>query len=744
MNYKTTLVLFILVIIAIPLAVILPKHLRPTKEAELVKDKVFPDFSTQEARRMEFTKGDLHIACEKVDDTWRIVEPLADHADQAKVEGVLSACEFMRHKGSVKPKNGPVDPAKYGLDEPQAQVTVADKKNTWTLLIGKAVEEIGKQSPGGKNLYVKLKGQDTIYCVGDDILKDITHKVPDFRYRHPFEVLSYRVKKIELTNESGAVILAKDDDEWRLQEPVEDTAESSKVVGIISGVSDAEKQDFTADDVKDFAQYGLDEPAISVRFWSDKEEGTKTLLIGNAVPPAEDEDEKTGKVYARVEGSDSVFTLKDEIVEKLSAGANDLRDRTLLAVKAADVIFLEIKSEESTIAVKKDGWYWKMLEPEEVAADSSAVKDIAKLLEETKIDEWIDAPGDLAQYALDKPVTIMLKQKKDDVETELQLLVGKKEDEACYVKLPAKPAVLKVKGKIADEVARDYLAFRTKRMLDFSHSRSSKLHVVREDGIFFAAAKQEDDKWMLSKPVAGTAEASNVNSILWDLSSFDAKKIVAEQADDLAPYGLDKPRITATVTVKGGEEDKEKTYTVRIGKEVDGDYYAKVDGKDIVFTVPKDVVDHLNKNLLSLRVIRFEKDDATELVVERGEEKLACKRKDKDSDWEITMPEGRKADDKTIRSLINLLLSRVDRYEKYTPDDPAKYGLDKPTTVLTLKLKGDQDNKVLQIGSRLEDGSAYARTADAAPVFVLPKHSVDRLDKAFTDLLAEEKSDEKE
>jgi len=743
MNYKTTLVLLILVVVAIPVAIILPRHFRPTEEAELVKDKVFPDFKTENACRMEFTKGDVHIACEKTDDTWYIVEPLKDRADQAKVEGVLSACEFMRYKGPVRPKDGPPDPAKYGLDKPQAEVTVADKENTYTLLIGKAFEEIGKESSGGKDLYVKLKDDDTIYCVSDDILKDIKYEVADFRYRHPFEVLSYRVKKIELINESGTVVLAKDDDQWRLQQPVEDNADSTKVVGIITAVGDAEKQDFTADDVKDFAQYGLDKPAISISFRSDKEESTKTLLIGKAVEPAEGETGKTGKVYARIEGVDSVFTLKDEIVEKLSVEANDLRDRTLLAVKADDVTFLQIKSEKSDIAVEKKGWDWKMLRPKEVDADNSAVKDFAKLLEDTKIDQWIDEPGDLAQYALDKPTTVTLKQKKNDGETELQLLVGKKEGNACYVKLPDRPGVLKVNAKIADETARDYLAFRTKRMLDFSKWKSSKLHVVREDGTFFAVAKQKDDKWTLSKPVAGPAERTNVNDILWDLSALDAKKIVAEQADDLAPYGLDKPRITATVTVKGDEEGKEETYTVRIGKEAEGQYYAKVDGRDIVFTVRKGVVDHLNRNLLSLRVIRFEKDNATELIVQRGEEKLVCKRKDKDSDWEVTVPAGREGDDEKIKGLIDLLLSRVDRYEEYTPGDLAKYGLNKPAVVVTLKVKDEQD-KVLQIGRRLEDGSAYARTADAAPVFVLPEHSVNKLDKAFSGLLAQEKSDEKE
>jgi len=746
MNYKTTLVLLILLVIAIPLAIVLPKYLRTTEEAELAKDKVFPDFKTQYARRMKLTKGDFELVCEKTDDTWRIVEPLADRADAAKVEGVLSACEFMRYKGPIRPKNGPPDPTKYGLDKPQAEITVADAKHTWTLLIGKAYDEIGEDSPGGKALYVKLKGDDTIYCVGDDILKDIRYEVTEFRYQHPFEVLSYRVNKVRLTNDSGTIALAKEDDRWLLQDPVEDNADSTKVTDLVTSVGDAEKQDFTADDVEDFAQYGLDAPAISITFWDDKEEGAKTLLIGKAVEPAEKEDSAPEKVYARVEGSQSVFTLKDDIVEKLSAKPNDLRDHSLLAVKADDLAAVEIKTESSTIKIEKHGWDWKMLEPKETIADGPAIKDIARLLEETKIDDWIDKPGELAQYGLDKPVDLTLKQKKEDgeEETQFQLLVGKKEGESCYVKLPDKPSVLRVPAEIADRVSDDYLAFYGKRMLDFSKSKSNKLNVVRGDGTIFAAAKQDDAKWTLTKPVAGRAEMSNINNILWDLSSFDAEKIVAEQVQDLAAYGLDKPRVTATVTVEGDEEDEEKTHIIRIGKDADGDYYAKVDGKDIIFTVRKTVVDNLNKDLLSLSVVRFEKDNATELIMERAGEKLACRRKDKDSAWEVITPEGGKADEEKIRGIINGLSAlRAVRHEEYAPADLTKYGLDKPSVIVTIKVKDDQP-KVLQIGSKLEDGSAYGRTADTSPVFVLHKGAIEQVDRPAAEFLAREDVPENE
>ena len=220
------------------------------------------------------------------------------------------------------------------------------------------------------------------------------------------------------------------------------------------------------------------------------------------------------------------------------------------------------------------------------------------------------------------------------------------------------------------------------------------------------------------------------------LSSLDAEKVVAEKAADLAPYGLDKPRITATITVIADEEDKEdETHTVLIGSESEDANYAKVEGREVVFTVRNTVVSHLAGNLLSRNVMDFEEDDATALIVVSGDKSFACERKDKDSDWQITKPEGSKIDDKKIDGVIKgMYLLRAARYEEYAPGDLAKYGLDKPAATITVEVKDDQD-RVLQIGKKLEAGTVYARTAAATPVFILEKQNAQQVDQVLADFL---------
>ena len=765
MNFKSTIVLFIITAIVVAAAIVLPKHFKPTEQAQVTADKVFKDFETKKATKMDLKKGDLHVVAEKKNDTWYLTTPLNDRADKDKVEGVLSACEFLRYKGIVKPESGKVDLAKYGLDKPQAELAVADPKGSHTLLIGGSYEGIDKSgTSASKVLYVQVKGSPEVYAVPDDIIKDIDKKLIDFRSRKPFDLASYRVEKVELTNENGIIVAAKKDDNWLLEKPVADKADTSKMSDVVSAVSGAEKQDFTADAVSDFAQYGLDKPAVTARFWSKDEKNATTLLLGKPVvaDDAKPED-KPEKVYACVEGDKSVFTLKHEVVDKLLAKANDLRERSLTDIKSDDVAAIDIKSGKGTIALDKDGFDWKMTEPKQVKADSTAAQDVAKLIQDTQIDDWIDKPGDLAQYGLDKPLTITLKKKKEegkDQET-FELLAGKKEGGQCYIKLPDKPWVMKVGAKIAELADRGYLFFRTKRMFDFTRNNCRKLTIARKDGLLFAAEKVDDTKWSVSKPVAGQAEMSNVNNILWDLCTLDADKLIEESPKDLAQYGLTDPDVTATASVetpaaKDGDKPETKAYTVQIGKAVPPEakddkaaadalasaFYAKVDGQDIIFTVRKSVVDDLKANLLSLNVVKFETNDATKITIGRGADQIVCERKDKDADWQITTPADQKGDTAKIQRIIDELhLLRAVEYVEYNPNDLAKYGLDKPATVVTVKVNNDQD-KVLQIGGKRDDGAAYARTAHATPVFVLSKYSLEQIDKDLTGLRPDEKKSE--
>ena len=745
MNFKTTIVLLALLAIAVPAAILLPRYITPTDEARQTETMLFPGFKADAAARMEIRKGTLHVICEKKDGSWFLVKPLHDRADETRVLNAISACAGLRHRGIVK-SAAEIEPAKYGLDKPRAEISFSDDQTTHTLLIG-SVYDAPLDANSSKSIYVQIKGSNTIYCVGDEeLLRDIDRKVEDFRSREILDIFPHRVSKIEITCPAGTLVLAGKKDDWHIEQPVADAADAAKVTAIFKTINETEKQDFIADNTTDFAPYGLDKPAAGVAFFTDDSTPTR-LLIGNAVDTEADSDAlaafggQAGKVYARIDGHKSVFTLNASAVEKLILKLPDIRSRKLADLAADRAASVRLSKGKSTIALVK-AETWTMTQPRQVPADAAAIDALLKAIEESSIIDWIDQPGDLAQYGLDDPVRVAVAWAKGNTETNEQstfeLHVGRKDGDLCYAKLPGKPFVVMVPATLAETAAADQLAFRSKRMIDFVKSQCRRLTITRKDGTVFAAAKTSRDdevpeRWAISKPVAGQGEAAEIYRLLYNLSSFDAEKIVAETAD-LGQYGLDDPEITVSAVVKGAQ-DTEKTWTARIAGKTDRGIFAGVDGLGLVFTIPESYFKNLTANLLSLTVMQFDARNAVSLTIQHGGERIVCRRTDPKADWLIVEPAGHDADSAKINMIIDRLrLLRARRYIEYTPKSLAPYGLEPPAAVLTVKVLDDQD-KVLSIGRKNEDGTAFAVAADATPVFILYKEDLELIDATQDDLL---------
>ncbi|WP_368491185.1 DUF4340 domain-containing protein [Clostridium sp. BJN0013] len=84
--------------------------------------------------------------------------------------------------------------------------------------------------------------------------------------------------------------------------PVEEKADKNKIAPVLDAVSKVLALEFIDDNPANFDKYGLKNPLYSLEFENSK--GIKKLYIGN---------EKEGsEYYARVEGSNDVFSLSEE------------------------------------------------------------------------------------------------------------------------------------------------------------------------------------------------------------------------------------------------------------------------------------------------------------------------------------------------------------------------------------------------------------------------------------------------
>ena len=198
MNFKTTLVLLVVVVVAGVAALILHIKVPGTEEWKDLGKKVFQDYDSADATKLEIKKKDKTFAFEKKDDKWHMSGPLKVRADKSSVMGILDTCESMEKVREVEAKKGEaLDLAKYGLKPPQATVTFwtkseDSKEETKRTLL------IGSKTPGGKNVYVRVEGSDPLYVVDDAILDKSDKDVNDFRDKTVIEIETADVEKIEI------------------------------------------------------------------------------------------------------------------------------------------------------------------------------------------------------------------------------------------------------------------------------------------------------------------------------------------------------------------------------------------------------------------------------------------------------------------------------------------------------------------------------------------------------------------
>ncbi len=244
-----------------------------------------------------------------------------------------------------------------------------------------------------------------------------------------------------------------------------------------------------------------------------------------------------------------------------------------------------------------------MSAPREHDTDLKAVGALVKAITELEARDWpAENAADAGRFGLKDPVatvTVTALERKwteggdpaEKVARTISFLVGKTEGDSCYVKRADEPAIIRVSGEIHGKLTAGYLTYVSRRVFDFKKADVRKLSIDRGGKLHVCSL--EEGEWMLKEPVEARADQGVVEDILWRLSTLNAVDVIAEDVKDFAPFGLDKPIITVTIGLENGE-----TLQLCIGGLTKGGrYFARLTGKNTVFTVKLSVVGFLSTDL---------------------------------------------------------------------------------------------------------------------------------------------------
>jgi hypothetical protein len=389
---------------------------------------------------------------------------------------------------------------------------------------------------------------------------------------------------------------------------------------------------------------------------------------------------------------------------------------------------------------------WRIVEPRDYPANSTAVDALVRQVYNARRDEQADVLNKPQQYGLEAPAEVITLIKEAEPRREVKLNVGDTspgtEKAVIYVTSSDRKEVLAVRKSDLDNLKKPLAEFRSRELLspstsdiqDFALSQRSKDKIIKGP---LELKKSGEDRWVYVQPPYGDAQdkganpagndkpPDNVETALSDISNLKVennKDFIKDDATDLGEYNLDPAkndilrieaeRVESINTSDKGEKTKETkkvALLVGVGEKVGvnkDQYYAYVDDpkhKDIV-AIPANNVARLLKLVDKPDALRdrnlvapgFRKPDA--INIQNGYGLLEFRRSGSASpppvpggmpppeSWKLWRGDKSYVVDAAVMQSLIATLTTPNQVEGFV-DDPAKkkeLGMDKPDAVVRI------------------------------------------------------------
>lgn len=503
------------------------------------------------------------------------------------------------------------------------------------------------------------------------------------------------IKKIEMNNESGKIVLEKaEDGYWYITEPQRLRADNSEINSMLSEFEYMNKiGSFVKEGDKpfDLKDYGLDVPGASLTMFTNIRANTDKIQVAG---PRDKYTVFVGKklaagdhVYIKLDTSDEVVVVPGTLYTKANKEILDLRSKWVFTFDKEAVDSLQIKTNEYNVVCNRKGIFWRLAEPVNDLADLEKIKEIIGKLKNLQIDraDFLPASDDLTAFGLDNPrYTVTINEKG----TSQSVQFGHSLDNKVYVKRTDEPTVFLLKDPILVDLSKKPNDLRDKKLIRFDAIGTygiNKLE-IKTPADLVAIEKSLDLDWKITKPVDIYADQDTVKNFIEKIKTLEIEDFVSDTPVDLEKYGLKNPVFEISVTK---EENKELAKFYVGNKLPDGTKcYVKRVGEEPVYTVPTvEFYDKIENVLLTFRdrlVCDFNMELVKKLVIEKNDRTFICditNKKDEEGQfvWELSKPVQTKADVNMINQIIwDLSFLKAENYVVKAPNDLKAFGLDEP------------------------------------------------------------------
>jgi hypothetical protein len=393
-----------------------------------------------------------------------------------------------------------------------------------------------------------------------------------------------------------------------------------------------------------------------------------------------------------------------------------------------------VKSESGDVtSVKKEGESWRIVSPVTAPASSSEMSALTSALGQAEVVRVIDEnAASLDEYGLAAPRLDV--EFKAGGQTLGRLLVGEKSPTGAglYAMKAAEKRVFLIQAYQDSSLNRSTFDLRDKSLIKLP-SRDKVQALDLTVGKTTIKLAKKENAWRVTAPIDGRAEFTVSEGVIGRAETAQFKSIETENAGaaDLRKYGLDRPEITATITLA------DSTHTVAFGgKAPDGGVYARDASSPMVVAVESSVVDDFRKTLDNFRtkdVFEFRAYNATHAELTWDDKTLVLDRVktegDKPDVWKRVSPNPADLD----KGKVDAMLASLAEFRATSFTSAAGTGLDKPALTVTMKFDEGKKEEKATIGRRGD--MVYAARPDDHGAATIDAEKFDEVIKALEELL---------
>ena len=278
----------------------------------------------------------------------------------------------------------------------------------------------------------------------------------------------------------------------------------------------------------------------------------------------------------------------------------------VIAVQTDELSHISIENESGTIYFTKKDNNWVYEEDENFPLDEDVFDNLVSTLQEISAVRTLENAGDLKEYGLEEPAVTVTAETKDGTKRELYIGNQNTSTGDYYARTGVRDMVYTIDGTTAGAFA--CTLYDLAQASNFPTISSTKLTGIKVEkgGESISLAKAEEDgsySWTVAaNGQKSKGDSDKMSELAGVADSLIYASYINYNAEDLSEYGLKEPEAVITVDYTQTQEadTEEETEAIEIpeqvvlevgDKDVDGNYYVKLQGSTEVHTMSAETLD---------------------------------------------------------------------------------------------------------------------------------------------------------